>query len=143
MRPKPGLRNGAAEVRSQALRWALAALLLAGMAGCAITRVPGEPVVDSNGVRHLEVRASNYAFAPNAIRTPSGKPLVLSLINPTATRHNFTIETNDGKLLLTKDLRPGDRTTLAFTPPAAKTYFLYCGRLGHRALGMSGKILAY
>lgn len=127
----------------RALGWTLAALLLAGMVGCAVSKVPGTPVVDGNGQGHLEIRAANYAFVPNVIRTPSKKPLGLSLVNPMSMRHNFTIETADGRLLLTKNLAPRSRTTLEFTPPVAGRYFIYCGRLGHRALGMSGEIHAF
>ncbi|MBI2369647.1 MAG: cupredoxin domain-containing protein [Deltaproteobacteria bacterium] len=125
----------------RALGWTLAALLLAGVVACAVAPVPGAPVVDGNGVRHLEIQANNYAFTPNVIRTPSKQALALSIVNPTTARHNFTIETADGRLVLARDLQPGNQTE--FTPPVPGKYFLYCDRLGHRARRMSGEIDAY
>lgn len=98
--------------------------------------------------RAVEVRLSNFDFAPETIRLRAGEPVVLSLVNTASGGHNFSAReffaaardvsgpVENGTVELAGHRRAEVRLT-----PARGRYRLRCTHTLHSAFGMSGRII--
>jgi uncharacterized cupredoxin-like copper-binding protein len=98
--------------------------------------------------RIVEVRLSNFDFAPGEIRLRAGEPVVLRLINDARGGHNFAAPeffaaaagvsgpVRDGKVELA-----GHQSAEVRLTPARGDYRLRCTHTLHTAFGMTGEIV--
>lgn len=98
--------------------------------------------------REVEVRLSNFEFAPETIRLRAGEPVVLAIVNASSGGHNFSAReffasargvsgpVEDGTVEL-----PGHRRVQVRLTPARGSYRLRCTHTLHSAFGMTGRIV--
>ena len=98
--------------------------------------------------RIVEVRLSNFDFAPGEIRLRAGEPIVLRLINDAGGGHNFAAPeffaaagqmsgpVRDGKVELA-----GHHSAEVRLTPARGHYRLRCTHTLHSMFGMTGEIV--
>ena len=102
---------------------------------------------DSPAPRTVEVRLSSFAFAPQRISLPAGRPVILHLVNAAGGGHNFSAPqffaaasgvsgpVRDGAVEV-----PGHQSVDIRLTPARGTYRLRCTHTMHTAFGMRGTI---
>lgn len=98
--------------------------------------------------REVEVRLSNFEFAPETIRLRAGEPVVLRLVNSASGGHNFSARdffaaardiagpVENGTVEL-----PGHRSVEVRLTPTRGSYRLRCTHTLHSAFGMTGRIV--
>ena len=96
----------------------------------------------------VEVRLSNFEFAPEEIRLTAGAPVTLILVNSGSGGHNFSAReffaaarevtgpVENGTVEV-----PGHRRVEVRLTPARGSYRLRCTHTLHTAFGMSGRIV--
>ena len=102
---------------------------------------------DSPAPRTVEVRLSSFAFAPQRLSLPAGRPVILHLVNSAGGGHNFSAPqffaaasgvsgpVRDGAVEVSGHQSVDIRLT-----PARGTYRLRCTHTMHTAFGMRGTI---
>ena len=97
--------------------------------------------------RIVEVRLSNFDFAPSQIRLRAGEPIVLRLVNDARGAHNFAAPeffaaaagvggpVREGKVEVA-----GHQSAEIRLTPARGHYRLRCTHTLHTAFGMTGEI---
>ena len=102
---------------------------------------------DSPAPRTVEVRLSSFAFAPQRLSLPAGRPVILHLVNAAGGGHNFSAPqffaaasgvsgpVRDGAVEV-----PGHQSVDIRLTPARGTYRLRCTHTMHTAFGMRGTI---
>ena len=102
---------------------------------------------DSPAPRTVEVRLSSFAFAPQRLSLPAGRPVILHLVNAAGGGHNFSApqffaaasgvsgQVRDGAVEV-----PGHQSVDIRLTPARGTYRLRCTHTMHTAFGMRGTI---
>jgi uncharacterized cupredoxin-like copper-binding protein len=113
--------------------------LIAATAASAAAQVP---------LQTVEVRLSNFDFAPATIRLAAGRPVILHLVNDGSGGHNFAAPeffaaargvrgpVSRGRVELAGHASADIRLT-----PARGTYRLRCTHTLHTAFGMTGEIV--
>ncbi|HKR25528.1 MAG TPA: cupredoxin domain-containing protein [Allosphingosinicella sp.] len=98
--------------------------------------------------REVEVRLSNFAFAPETVRLRAGEPVVLRLVNGGSGGHNFSAReffaaaqgvagpVENGTVEL-----PGHRSVEVRLTPTRGSYRLRCTHTLHSTFGMTGRIV--
>lgn len=118
------------------LRWARLLLACAGVGVLAGVYLPvgGATPQQQHSTVHITVTAKEFSFAFSQRKVPVGTTVVFKVINKGKITHNFSIA---GKT--TKNLNPGQSTTLTvrFTKKGLVAY--KCTLPGHAKLGMLGK----
>lgn len=96
----------------------------------------------------VEVRLSNFEFAPETIRLRAGEPVVLAIVNASSGGHNFSARgffaaaqgvsgpVEDGTVEV-----PGHRRVEVRLTPARGSYRLRCTHTLHSTFGMTGRIV--
>lgn len=84
----------------------------------------------------VQVSMSEFAVTPSSITAPLNGKLVV--VNAGSAVHNFEVEGTDAK---TKDLQPGESTTLDLAGLKADTYTVFCAVSGHRQAGMEATLV--
>ena len=105
------------------------------------------PAFAQDAPRTIEVRLSNFSFAPSAIALTAGRPVILHLVNTGGGGHNFSAPqffaaatgvsgpVNRG----TVEVRGHQSVDIRLTP-ARGTYRLRCSHTLHATFGMTGTI---
>ena len=120
----------------------LAVLGLAAV-GCApVSTVEGRARKARAGEEAISIEAGSFHFRPNRILASAGENLQLKVKNGSSLAHNLTIETPDGKVILSLDLPAGETRLGTSRLPGAGEYILYCDKPGHRTFGMKGVLIA-
>jgi plastocyanin len=103
---------------------------------------------DSPAPRTVEVRLSSFAFAPQRLSLPAGRPVILHLVNAAGGGHNFSAPqffaaasgvsgpVRDGAVEV-----PGHQSVDIRLTPARGSYRLRCTHTMHTAFGMRGTII--
>jgi plastocyanin len=103
---------------------------------------------EAGRARIVEVRLSNFDFAPNSIRLRAGEPIVLHLVNTANGGHNFSAPeffaaatgvsgpVRNGKI----EIRGHQSVDVRLTPRRG-SYRLRCTHTLHTTFGMSGEIV--
>lgn len=103
----------------------------------------------------IEVVASEWGFAPDAIELTAGENVTILLKNSGRILHDLKIEDIPADVVLSDSSGPlsadegevfvgadsGASGTLEIVPLEAGTYAFYCTIEGHRELGMEGTII--
>ena len=131
------------------MRYLLLALALLALTSSARATPP-----DWGTAHEIEVRLSNFAFAPATIELKSGEAYRLHLVNTASGGHNFDAP----QLFAAAQIAPADRAKIRkgrvelkggetadirLVAPAPGTYKLHCSHLLHSSFGMSGKIIVW
>jgi FtsP/CotA-like multicopper oxidase with cupredoxin domain len=115
----------------------LVALLLPMALACRATPVktgaaPAAPAAASTAPQEVRVYVTEWAFTPDKIRLPGGRPVTLILENKGQLDHDLTIPALNVSLTATAGRTA--RTTVMADKDG--TYDAYCAVTGHRELGM-------
>lgn len=125
------------------------------MAGCASThRIEprlASSSVDFAGAEAVEVRLTNFDFAPPRLDLTAGRPYVLRIVNAASGGHDFTaseffavarVAPEDAARIGSGqvELDGGETASIRLVPTAGE-YKLVCTHFGHAALGITGKIV--
>lgn len=107
---------------------------------------------DWGNAQEVDVRLSNFAFAPDKIELRSGEAYRLHLVNAASGGHNFDagkfftaaqIAPSDaGKIVKGSiELKAGATADIRLVAPAPGSYKLHCSHFMHSAFGMTGEIV--
>lgn len=107
---------------------------------------------DWGAAHEVEIRLSNFAFAPDRIELKSGEAYRLHIVNTASGGHNFdapqffaaaqVASSDQGKLAKgTIELKAGEAADIRLVAPAAGSYKLHCSHFMHSTFGMTGEIL--
>lgn len=91
----------------------------------------------------VKVVATDLKFTPVTIQAKVGQPLKITFENKGVIEHDLTFPTlkaNKPANALKVVAKPGQTTTLEFTPSAAGTFEYVCTIPGHKEAGMKGTI---
>lgn len=99
----------------------------------------GQPdtVVDVNGVKTVNIEASNYRFSVPEIRVKKGDTVKI-VFTVKQGFHDWTIDEFNTH---TKQMKDGGTETVEFTADKAGTFEYYCSVQKHRAMGMTGNLI--
>src|SRR5512136_2428711 len=101
---------------------------------------PQKSVILGVGEKELTMKADSLYFEPNLIKAHRGDTLTISVENVARIDHNLTIQTPQGKTLVSVDI-PGKGTATAKVNLAeAGTYNFFCDKPLHAGMGMKGRI---
>ncbi|MHB8586458.1 MAG: cupredoxin domain-containing protein [Thermoplasmatota archaeon] len=107
-----------------------------GAASSTITPPPAQVAMTTSGTYPV-----NPGFNPPTLSLVTGANVTLTFTNadanPTAA-HDWTLGGAMG--IMTKEINPGEKTTLQFTAPAPGTYSYFCSTGDHRQRGMEGTL---
>jgi plastocyanin len=110
--------------------------------GCSGTpEVPADAAVSRDG-QVVALKAGSYSFAPEYIRARAGGELLLEVENLSGSDHNITVETPEGRTLLSVDLPGRETVTVKVRLKSTGIYPFYCDQPLHATMGMKGIILA-
>jgi plastocyanin len=84
----------------------------------------------------VQVNLSEFAITPANITVPTDGKLLVT--NSGTVAHNFNVQ---GSSIKTKDLSPGDSTTLDLKGLKASTYTVFCAVPGHQQAGMQATMV--
>jgi plastocyanin len=144
--PSSGSSNrkmGTATVKAAVL---LAAALVLAAAGCAGPQVRDGEVPEAKPEETtIDLLAGSYFFSPNGIAVPAGEPSTLRVHNNASiVPHSFVLEDPGGKVVVRRELKPGDVTVIRLPALPEGTYTFYCDKsilgMSHRAKGMEGTL---
>lgn len=94
------------------------------------------PVINST-VKTFTVDGSSYAYNPSTITVNKGDAVKI-IFKDTDSRHDLVI---DGYNLRTDVIGPGKTDTIEFVADKVGTFEYYCSLPGHKAQGMTGKLV--
>lgn len=138
--------GGAEERRMDAVRmircsWAVVIVMtVAGWLSAAADALPEE-------VKRITVEMGDYTFSPSVVEVVAGRPVALHLTNTDRlTPHNFTLESQEGRLYIHSTVKAGKEAVLSFTPEVAGRYPFFCNQKlpfvkSHREHGMVGTLV--
>ena len=110
--------------------------------GCSGTpEVPADAAVAGDG-QVVALKAGSYSFTPGHIRARAGGELLLEVENLSGSDHNITVETPEGRTLLSVDLPRREKVNLKVRLKSAGIYPFTCDQPFHATMGMKGTILA-
>jgi hypothetical protein len=107
---------------------------LGGVSACGADRSDGAPKGDAGPAHAIRVGLSEWtiALAPTVAR--AGR-ITLTVTNAGGTGHDLVVAGRDGSWA-TKELEPGQKTTLVVRGRAGERLHLWCSIPGHRLQGM-------
>jgi len=112
---------------------ACAAVGFGVLGGCGSASGSGQ--ASSGPAAGQQLEAVDNGFRPAQLTATAGQKVTVVLRNDGATLHNFSIDA----VGVSKDVEPGKRLTVTFTPSSAGTLPFYCRY--HQALGMTGSVV--
>jgi plastocyanin len=117
-------------------------VFILALAGCAGARIEGAAQSLPAGGYGVTVDLVNFAFRPNVITAEAGRPITITAVSESKARHNVTIISSDGELLVDVDVPARQTRVFEVTLRQPGTYELYCDVGLHRSLGMEGTFVA-
>jgi uncharacterized cupredoxin-like copper-binding protein len=115
---------------SRFIRIAFLLLSLTFLAACGSSPEPAEP-------QTIRLEATEFAFTAPTITVRANQPVTLHFTNQGQIDHELAA---DEWGVQTELLRPGQSTTVTFTPKETGAFSFYCTIPGHTAAGMTGTI---
>jgi plastocyanin len=106
-------------------------------APAAAPAVPGAKATD------LKITATDLKFTPPTLQAKAGQPVRVTFENKGVIEHDLTfpaIPSDKPAGSLKSVAKPGQTTTLEFTPTTPGTYEYVCTIPGHKEAGMKGTI---
>jgi len=110
--------------------------------GCSGTPEVTAEAAAPEGRQAIALKVKNYSFAPESIRARAAGELLLEVENLSGSDHNLTVETPEGRTLLSVDLPGRETITVRIKLKTAGTYPFYCDQPFHATMGMKGTIWA-
>ncbi len=118
----------------------IAVLLVLGLFVAACAGAPQKPVTLGAGEKELTMKADSLYFEPNYIKAHRGDILTIKVENVARIDHNLTIQTPQGKTLVSVDIPGKGTATAKVSLEEAGTYNFYCDKPLHAGMGMKGRI---
>ena len=116
----------------------------AQLAGPAVAQPPAQAHAQAAPVSpEAKLVATDLKFTPATIQAKVGQPVKVTFENKGVIEHDITFPTlkaNKPATALKTVAKPGQTTTLEFTPTAAGTYEYVCTIPGHKEAGMKGTV---
>jgi uncharacterized cupredoxin-like copper-binding protein len=126
--------------------------LAALAAGCGARAAPAASAVAA-GTQVVQVRATEFGFAPDTIRVTAGVPVRLVLTNAGQIEHDLRVDRvpatgvrasarghgHGGEVAAHAE--KGQQAWVEFTPTTPGTYDLTCTISGHKEAGMTGALV--
>ncbi len=126
------------EKRSKVLTAICIGFLLMSMA-CA-SKQPLVTLGPAKGEVVLDMKASDFKFEPNNIKTFKGNVIVFRVENTSGTGHNFTVEDPQGRALQSVALPPKETVEIRVSLAEAGIYEFHCDKPFHSGFGMKGRV---
>lgn len=117
---------------------AVLALLAVACGGGGSQSSSDSSATSSGSGQGIQVSLQDFKFAPATITVQRGTPVTLSLKNDGAVAHDLAIEDLG---VASELLRPGQSSTLTFTPNTAGEFEIICTEPGHLASGMRATLI--
>jgi len=123
--------------------------ILAAPAGVAAVQAPAQAQTSAQAAPaaavspEVKIVSTDLKFTPLTIQAKVGQPIKILLENKGVIEHDLTfptIKTDKPAGSLKTVAKPGQTTTLEFTPTAKGTYEFICTIPGHKEAGMKGTI---
>lgn len=86
------------------------------------------------------ITLTEFTIKPKAVALKAGQPATLTLVNGGKIDHNLKLDPAVSDTPLPEVLKPGERTTVTFTPKASGTFQYACTIPGHAPAGMTGTV---
>jgi uncharacterized cupredoxin-like copper-binding protein len=86
------------------------------------------------------VTLTEFTIKPKGVTLKAGQPATLTLVNSGKIDHNLKLDPAVSDTPLPEILKPGERTTVNFTPKATGTFQYACTIPGHAPAGMTGTV---
>jgi uncharacterized cupredoxin-like copper-binding protein len=86
------------------------------------------------------VTLTEFTIKPKGVQLKAGQPATLTLVNGGKIEHNLKLDAAVTDTPLPEVLKPGERTTVTFTPKATGTFQYACTIPGHAPAGMTGTV---
>lgn len=112
---------------------ALSLILTLALAACG-----GGASGGGGGGTEVPVGLSDFKFTPASVEIPANTKVVLKLKNTGTVEHDFVVEKLGVKITVPRDAKEHEYSV---GPLAAGTYDLVCTVVGHKELGMTGKLV--
>ena len=106
-----------------------AILISASLAACATAAAPAGATV--------KLTLTDFKYSNSAIEVPAGEKILFELTNAGAVEHDIVIEAIGFKVMV----QPGKTAMRNIGPLDAGEYEMVCTVLGHKELGMVGKLI--
>jgi plastocyanin len=110
--------------------------------GCSGTPEVPVDTAAPRGRQVIALKVKSFSFAPAYIRAFAGGELLLEVENLSGSDHNITVETPEGRTLLSVDLPGRETVTVKVRLKSTGIYPFYCDQPLHATMGMKGIILA-
>lgn len=110
------------------------ALAVAALAGLALLGAA------CGGGNAATITLSEFQIKPKGVTLDAGVPATLTIVNSGKIEHNLELDPKVSDTPLLAVLKPGERTTVTFTPKAAGTFGYACTIPGHAPAGMTGTL---
>ena len=98
----------------------------------------------------VAIDVTNFAFAPSPLHLAAGRPVTLTFVNRSSSRHDFTARTFFASSAIAGAAPAGGKIELAghqsrsiTLTPRAGSYTAHCGRFMHKQFGMSAQIVVH
>lgn len=98
---------------------------------------PTSEALQDPNIKTFNVDGSSFAFSPDSITVNKGDSVKI-IFKDTDGRHDLVI---DGYNVKTDIIGPGKTDTIEFTATKTGTFEYYCSLPGHKAQGMTGKLV--
>ena len=131
---------------------ALAAVLVAGC-GTPAASSASRTAATAGDAQVIQVRATEFGFAPSSIQVTAGKPVRLVLTNGGQIEHDLRVDKVPATGVKLSEVghghagevaahtEKGTQAWVEFTPTKAGTYELACTITGHKEAGMKGELV--
>jgi uncharacterized cupredoxin-like copper-binding protein len=86
------------------------------------------------------ITLSEFQIKPKGVTLVAGRPATLTIVNSGKIDHNLEVDPALSDRPLLAVLKPGERTTVTYTPKAPGTFQYACSIPGHAPAGMTGAI---
>lgn len=98
----------------------------------------------------VAIDVTNFAFAPSPLHLAAGRPVTLTFVNRSSSRHDFTARAFFAASAIAGAAPAGGKIDLAghqsrsiTLTPRAGNYTAHCGRFMHKQFGMSAVIIVH
>ena len=86
------------------------------------------------------IALSEFTIRPKGVTLKAGRPATLTFVNAGKVEHNFKLDPSVSDVPLLAVLKPGESTTVTFTPKSAGAFRYACTIPGHAPAGMTGTL---
>jgi uncharacterized cupredoxin-like copper-binding protein len=86
------------------------------------------------------ITLSEFQIKPKGVEAAVGRPTTITVQNAGRVEHNLELDPSVSDVPLLAVLKPGESTTVTFTPKSAGAFRYACTIPGHAPAGMTGTL---